>query len=360
MKRSSTWIKLKTQIHNLLFLRLLKSTSFRSFIFELNVKFLQRQLGKKGFMLNMTLSTINQTRPIGSIPLKASIQEWIPVFQGGIDSLSQFRYLEKTLLNFRQDFDFQFCILSTFTLKDEVREALEVSYIRDYLKIVENKDPGKLKPPLAQNFLRQMQNTFSGLNLANDLGFRYSIKIRIDQRISNSETLEGIAWLMSQFPVHKDLARDRVVCTSFNTYKTLPLFLSDCLMFGNTQDLIEYWSPADSEEFYPISQELSSKFSLRQELLNHPEIWLAARYLSGRIAHDAISVEEANRLFWTRLAMVVDATAIGQVWQKQPEALKTNYKSTKWFEKHLDERFSEMSHWDWLTQFGINSKISRA
>jgi len=58
--------------------------------------------------------------------------------------------------------------------------------------------------------------------------------------------------------------------------------------------------------------------------------------------------------------MVVDATAIGQVWQKQPEALKTNYKSTKWFEKHLDERFSEMSHWDWLTQFGTNSKISRA
>jgi hypothetical protein len=338
----------------------MKNTSIPSFFFELNMNFLDSKLQKKGFELSVKLSPKNQSLPLINRGLKNKEPDWIPVFQGGFESLSQFRYFEGTLEEMIYKFDFKFCIVSTFEPNSEIAEALDTSEFRNYIKKIEVLDPGRLKAPWAPNFLRQVHNTHEGLRLAEDLGFEKAIKIRIDQRFRNIDTVQGVSWLLDEFPSSSEKTKGRVIGSSFNTFKTLPLFLSDCLMFGYTADLIKYWKPFRREDISILAVQLSEKTGIDISLFNHPEVWLAARYLFLNFPDSSFSSQESNVRFWTDLAMVVDADAIRHDWQKQPTSLKTNYKSTKWFEKSLDERFGEMTFWDWVIFFGSASQNRRA
>ena len=323
-------------------------------------KFSTKKLETKGFDLNATLSPINQISPFIHRGMNPTDLEWVPVFQGGFDSISQFSYFEKTLQYMLENFNFKFCIVSTFQLKPEIEEAYERSDLKSYIKKTETRDPGKLNAPWAPNFLRQIHNTHEGLRYAQELGFQRAIKIRIDQRFQNVDALVGISWIIDEFPSFSEKTKGRVVGSSFNTFKTLPLFLSDCLMFGYTSDLISYWTPVDREKIPNLATQMSERTGLDPKLFRHPEVWLAARYLLLNYPEKHYSAKESNVKFWSDLAMIVDATAIKHNWQKQPNALKTNYKSTKWFEKSLDERFGEMTFWDWVTLFGSASRNRRA
>jgi len=333
------------------FTRMLGSTSFKSRLFESAVGLLDKQLTNKGFSLNIRLSGIEPYNSIYFKASKMSCNDWTLVFQGGFENIEQINFFKTSIEYFVSVFHMKSFIVSTFQLSPEFHELLDNYKHREKIYLIESEDPGTLPTPWAKNLLRQIRNSYNGILYARELDYEKVVKLRIDQRFKGRHSFIGIDWLLSNFPSPQSLAKGRIIASSLNTYKSLPLFMSDCIHFGYTEDLIEYWKDADREDFKANSYGFLQNLGLNSNLLHHPEVWLSSRYIQSK-GIDGLGIAQANNFFWSKLAAVVDASEIKHEWQKQPRALIGNYKSTKWLEGTLNSSYVEMTHWDWLFHYG--------
>ena len=109
---------------------------------------------------------------------------------------------------------------------------------------------------------------------------KYSIKTRADVRINKSNLETFLISLIKTFPVKSNsLIKSRIVVPSLITFKFRIFSLSDIVMFGETNDLLQYF---DLELFRDGLKkfDLNEKELLKNETPVVAEIFLCARFMN--------------------------------------------------------------------------------
>lgn len=344
-------VRLKSRL-KLSYQRVIRNTSITSLIFEWIINYYGRKIENKGFLLKLSLIGHSQFESHKSSPSEEVLGTYGFVFQGGFETLGQVNYFLETIEMLRSRSPKSPVVLSTFPIPLEFTNQILSSSIRFTFDVIENEDPGTLKRPYAKNLLRQISSTHNGLEHLHQLGVNKVAKVRIDQRIGNLNSIKFIDYLLHEYSTSCNQAQMRIVGSSLNTFASLPVFMSDCLLFGHIKDMRDYWAFQSQETFSESVDQVLGCFGQDVFQLGiHPEIWLAAKYVRSK-GLGPKDIWACNEIFWRDLALVVDSSFLDHQWQKQSKYFASNYKSIKWLEGTLESRFREMSFSDWLSKYG--------
>lgn len=192
----------------------------------------------------------------------------------------------------------------------------------------------------------QMLSTRSGILRAKDLGLENVLKTRTDQRIYNKLALHGLHAFSDLFPltgVPPENQKKRLVFSSMNTFLYRPYSLSDMLMFGGVDDLLNYWTGNLDE------REVSEPASTQREwaMRRMAEVWFSGGFLENR----GENLDWSLAQYWEQLRLrflVVDAVFFDVYWPKYSslENRRSPYGDVNLFE--------EISHAHWLEIFNGN------
>ncbi|MFK8111130.1 MAG: WavE lipopolysaccharide synthesis family protein [Rubripirellula sp.] len=226
------------------------------------------------------------------------------VMQGPVIERDDLTY--ETLQLYRRTMPHAKLILSTWTDTDEaIKRRIEGLGV----DVVVSDPP---EHPGPQNLNLQVVSTHRGITEAKAAGCEFVMKTRADMRIHVSDADQFCRNMLEQFPITGDASqRQRILVTEFATRLYLPFHLSDILMFGTTDDLLEYWTPemCGPEVHFEPSEDFG-------ELLDQPipEIVLCRRYLNDQ----TMTSDDLNR-WWRLLAnrfVVVDRDMLDLFWPK--------------------------------------------
>jgi hypothetical protein len=327
-------------------------------LFQRSMNFLSKELSKKGVELTVGTKSINNSLTKSFVlneSNEAKIHNWCVVFQGKIYNLEFLKFLEETLLQIRNRMPNIAIIVATY--EDEFFSRLE-NFCSDH-KILTSivKDAGSLPSPYPQSLCQQIESSHTGLNLAQELGFENSIKIRVDQRIDVLMAILLVSQFFEDYPSRSQQTVNRIWGTSYNTYLHRPLALSDMVQFGKTSDLLKYWKKIGIHDWVDYLHQLQNRYPDKHWYgFAMPETWLAARYLD-LMNISLLSPEETNSNFWENYAGVINANVVGQEWKKTYPWLSTNYHTVKWFREVYSSKFLEMRNEDWLIIHYLGSKV---
>jgi hypothetical protein len=176
------------------------------------------------------------------------------VLQGGI--MKQHDFTLETVLTYKELYPSLTIIVSTWESEDP-----------KYLDRIRNAGADvvlNLKPTYAGKWNINMQiiSAKSGIARAKELGIPYVIKSRTDQRIYTRNIIETLCNLISYFPPAKQSGLKKRIVVCHDAYKYCNGYLPDMFMFGDTDDLLEYWSPSLLEKEMHFSGEFFSELYL--------------------------------------------------------------------------------------------------
>lgn len=312
------------------------STSFRSLIFE----FLVLKLDSKLFKLHDVRMSLS-LKPDGDEDIFKD-ESFSIIYHGKI---IDWNYLRENLTRMRKSCPDSPMVLSTYS-RDITPEIISVCELNN-ISLLGIDEPDQLLPPFAGNFIRGVSSAFAGISLANEMGAVWGMKIRVDQDVSRKSGLKFVSHLLQGGILDVDNSR-RLIGTSYNSYSSLPIFLSDMLHFGKLESLLEYWKPIEIARISELTDEIFADSDV--DLCKWkfvPEVWLAARYMYS-LKVPALSIEQANQSFWREFGGVVDSTTLGQNWLKTLDAYDSNYASIKWFEESYSKQYLEFHFADWV------------
>lgn len=130
------------------------------------------------------------------------------------------------------------------TWEDEDPEYLK-RIAKEQVEIVLCKKP---TIPGIGNINMQLVSTFSGIKRAKEIGAQYVYKTRNDQRMYNVNINEYVYNLINFFPPQGGFAqKKRIIASSSLTLKYVPYLITDIWLFGDIDDMLNYWS-MDLEE----------------------------------------------------------------------------------------------------------------
>lgn len=314
----------------------LPSTSFSSLIFETLIRFLNSRLLKtKGVLLSVSI------KPSGEFETYVN-SDFAIILHGKILDED---FLARNISQLRTMCPESLIILSTYL--GEISPHLSSVCEEHGVFVTLLDEPPKLPPPYSANLARAVASTFHGLYLASSMGAKTAMKLRVDQEITCTQGLKVADQLLAGklFP---DLGTGRIVGTSYNSYKHLPLFLSDMLHIGDVNDLMKYWEPFHATDIDNLTNTI---FSDADEFLTQwkavPEVWLASRYMHN-LGYKVSTSESINLAFWSNHAAVIDSTSLGQNWLKTIDSFDSNYSSIKWFEESFHKQYLELHFSDWI------------
>lgn len=314
----------------------LPSTSFASLIFETLIQFLNSKLAKtKGVSLSVSI------KPLGELETYVNADFAIILHGKILDE----NFLARNIRQLRKMCPESPIILSTYV--GGISPKLSAACKDEGVFVTLLDEPPQLPPPYAANLARAVASTFNGMTAAYNMGAKTALKLRVDQEITRTQGLKVVDQLLAG-KIFPGLGAGRIVGTSYNSYKQLPLFLSDMLHIGNVSDLLKYWEPFNAADIDHLTKTI---FADADEFLSHwkavPEVWLAARYMHN-LGNKVGDAAETNLEFWSNHAAVVDSTSLGQNWLKSIDCLDANYSSIKWFEESFHKQYLELRFSDWL------------
>lgn len=305
-----------------------------SLMFEWAVGILDRHLIKKnGVGLSLSL------RPLSDEVEYRNSDFGIAVHGKIVDV----NFLHASLIRLRKMCPDSPIILSTYRddLTRETRGLCEMQKIH----VIECPELEQLPPPFHANFARSVASAYYGINAIQKMGATWALKLRVDQEITQINGVKFVESLL-EGKILSGVRNERIIGTSYNSLKNLPLFLSDMLQFGEVEVLLKYWEIFEPKEFEIITQLIySGADDVLLSLNTHPEVWLSSRYMRA-MDQSLHNSEHSNLIFWSEFAGVVDAGCLGQNWVKSLDAFDSNYESLKWLEyplglKNLELRFSD-------------------
>jgi hypothetical protein len=155
-------------------------------------------------------------------------------------------------------------IVSTWEGEDTT--ALE----HEHVHVLKNKRP-EYNGPFNTNL--QLVSSRAGIEKAKDLGATYTLKSRTDQRMYNRNIFETMTNLLSHFaPSPRSNQRKRILfATGGDVYR--PYLLPDMFVFGDTDDMLEYWSA-------PLVQVGAPHPG--NDTIFRPELYLGSTYLAAK------------------------------------------------------------------------------
>src|SRR6185503_18530873 len=101
------------------------------------------------------------------------------------------------------------------------------------------------KPEYAgySNINNQIKSSIAGIFKAKELGVKYVMKTRTDQRIYGLNVVDYFINLIRIFPLKNiNVQKERLIVPSLNTYLFRIYGISDMTMFGDIDDMILYWN----------------------------------------------------------------------------------------------------------------------
>lgn len=112
----------------------------------------------------------------------------------------------------------------------------------------------------------QIKSTISGIKMAKELRKNYVLKTRTDQRIYNHLSLSLFSHIQHIFPLEKIIdQKKRLIVTNLITLKYRLYSISDMLMYGQIDDMLEYWDVLPDNR---IIKTESTKYSMNFTPIN--------------------------------------------------------------------------------------------
>ena len=192
------------------------------------------------------------------------------IIQGPIGK--KFSFLKDTINIYKKIFKNTVIIISTW--KSENINLIN-SLKEENVFILFSEEPDKS----LYNIDHQIISTNVALKLAREKGALYSIKTRTDTRLYKNNLENFLIALFKTFPVKENnIIKSRIIVPSLVTFKFRIYSLSDIVMIGNTDDLLEYFDLCSFEESIKKMQ-ISKNNLLKNETPVVAEIFLCARLL---------------------------------------------------------------------------------
>lgn len=163
----------------------------------------------------------------------------------------------------------------------------------------------------------QLVSTRGGLEAARAMGLAKVLKTRTDLVVMAADVLELGARLQALHPPPAG-GRNRIITSGRYTQKYIPYNISDIILFGDTEDLLLYFSaPLDVRPFAIHSPEYRRDTSLGRYSRDRaiPEVYFATHYLTAV----GWKVEGTLADYWAALAdhwLVVDDEWFDLFWPK--------------------------------------------
>ena len=321
---------------------------FQNWLFERTMSRYHKSLRKRGLKFKVRHETIknHDLSLVQDLVEKDFLKDWGVVFQGPLASDEQLKYFADSARFIRDAYPELTIVVSTYQSNASAQVAavaeamnIEVSWVSDV---------GSLPEPYPRSLCQQITSTSNGLRYARSLGIKKAVKIRTDQRITSPLAVSHMNRTLGMFPPDNDSMEHRIFSTSFNSYITRPLGMSDMLQFGAVSDLEIFWKPVTVEEWTMRLEQMRIRYTDKGwNRFKIPETWLCARYMM-ELGFDLQDPERSTLAFWRTIGGIVDAGSIGQEWKKSFEWLDTNYMTRKWFEEDNPPMNEELGFIQWL------------
>ena len=304
---------------------------------------------EKGFLIDLTLNNYltYHLRPKLSqdFDLESTCEiseKFAVIIQGPIKENSDF--LKHTLKIYKKIFKNSLIIVSTW--EDENKELIEELHGENiHIILSDDKEIKKSR----SNINKQIISTNVALNFAKTQNVKYCLKTRTDQRIYNNNLETFLISLLKTFPVKENkLIKSRILVPPMGTFKFFLYHLTDLMMFGETQDLINYWD----KESYDVGLKkmgLNEKKFFINDTPLCPETFLCSRFI-GKI-EDNVVWDLEN--WWRCLRdyfCIIDNSSLDSLWFKYEWEVEYRYLKT-----YSDKISRTVDFHEWLSLYN-NSK----
>lgn len=269
-------------------------------------------------------------------------EKFAVIIQGPIEENADF--LKNTLKIYKKIFKNSLIIISTWESenKELIRELHD-----ENIHIILNDDK-KIKKSRS-NINKQIASTNVALNFAKTQNVKYCLKTRTDHRVYNNNLETFLISLIKTFPVKENkLIKSRILVPPMGTFKFFLYHLTDLMMFGETEDLINYWD----KENYDVGLEkmgLSEKNYFINDTPLCPETFLCSRFI-GKIEDD-LTWDLEN--WWRCLRdyfCIIDNSSLDSLWFKYEWEVEYRYLKT-----YSDKISRTVDFHEWLSLYN-NSK----
>jgi hypothetical protein len=254
------------------------------------------------------------------------------VMQGRM--VSEYGFTLETVRLYRKNFPKIKIIISTWNDK----ELQSIQKLKDEnIFIILNKE---LENKGISNVNYQILSTTEGIKKAKELGAKYVLKTRTDQRIYNSQSFKYFDALLQTFPLkNENIQKERLIAISLNTFKYRPYSISDMTMYGTIDDMQLYWCIPHSEggSVLPAGHSIIDWVKARQA-----EIYFTARFIESLGGVPSFSIAHSWR-FYKEHFCIIDREAIDLYWHKY-ETYK-EYRKLRYDGVYND---AEMNFNEWL------------
>ena len=258
------------------------------------------------------------------------------IIQGPIQEKIDF--LKNTLEIYKKIFKNSIIIISTWKSED----IEKINTLKDEnIYILFNDEPEKSQ----SNIDHQIFSTNIALKFAMNHNAKYSIKTRADVRINKSNLETFFISLIKTFPVKSNsIIKSRIVVPSLITFKFRIFSLSDIVMFGETNDLLQYF---DLELFRDGLKkfDLNEKELLKNETPVVAEIFLCARFMNKLDNSINWNLES----WWDSLKnyfCIIDNSSLDLFWHKYDWNYEYRYIRT-----YSDKFARAIDFQDWLSLY---------
>lgn len=215
-------------------------------------------------------------------------------------------------------------------------------------EIVINKKP---HCPGRSNVNYQVTSTRGGIERAIQLGCQHVAKTRTDQRIYSIPTLLSLSRILFDYPVRNSPSRQRqrIITTSRGTSKYGPYHFSDFFIYGEINDMLEFWSPPlDYEAYHHLWNKRSDAKSYPEAISMVPEHYIIRHYL----LRDLDQLQYSVNAWWSILAdrfCVIDWSNLDVYW---PKYEPTKERSDLFVDHHVV--MHNIRFLDWLALYSRN------
>ena len=234
-----------------------------------------------------------------------SHQDTAIVLQGDLNHSSEFAI--ETVKLYKQIFPGIRIVLSTWvTARGNDTKALE------QLGCVVVLSPMPASPGPSNRNL-QLVSSNAGLEAANEIGVKYLLKSRLDQRIYSPHALSLLKGLVNRFPLSgpRTSQTKRLAVISNNTFISRVYGVSDFLTFGIADDVLAYWGQGSQLE----ALKESSESNLDGKSETFPEVYFCSNFLT-RTEWDCDWTQKDWEFALQSRFIVVDGMSLDFFWNK--------------------------------------------
>ncbi|WP_052570841.1 WavE lipopolysaccharide synthesis family protein [Endomicrobium proavitum] len=194
----------------------------------------------------------------------------------------------------------------------------------------------------------QIKSTQAGLKKAKDIGVKYVIKTRTDQRMYETNLPEYFMDLQETFPLDTDIKtqQKRLIAISLNTFKYRLYDISDMFLFGTIDDVLNFWS---------CDYERRTVFPPFETILDYCkscpcEIGFTISYLE-RIGYNPTFTLKDSWESYAKYFCVIDASSVGLYW---PKYTNETYRWRNFFGNN--RLLEELTFKEWLSLYNHTKK----